>query len=77
MLAATSAYIDSVSDHGVSVETMRWAAAGTSYVSQLISNPESRYGDDALVGILGMLNTEILAGNSESCHVHSRGFAQR
>jgi hypothetical protein len=76
MLATTSAYIDPVSGHGDSVRSIRWTAAGTFYVSQLISNPESRYGDDALVGILALLKTAILAGNVGNCHVHSRGFAQ-
>jgi hypothetical protein len=76
MLAAASTYMDSVSGNGVSLQTTRWTLAGSHYVSQLLSDPESRYGDDALVGSLSLLNAEILAGNRESFHVHSRGFAQ-
>lgn len=76
VLSATSSYMDLLHRRGVSLETMKWKCAAMRYVNLLISNPMTRYGDDALMGIMSLLLNEILTAGSENCHIHSRGIAQ-
>lgn len=77
MLAVTSAYLDSVLGSGLSPDTLHWTAANVQYsLNRLISIPETRYGDKAWMGILSVLNAEILAGSGVNIGTYSRGLAK-
>jgi len=76
MLAVTSAHLNYVFGRGLFPDTLQWTVANVHCVNRLISIPETRYGDEALMGILSVLNVDILAGSGMNIEIHSRCLAK-
>jgi hypothetical protein len=76
MLVVTSAHLDYVLARGLSPDTLQWTATNVHCVNRLVSIPETRYRDEALMGILSALNVDILAGSGMNVGIHSRGLAK-
>jgi hypothetical protein len=73
-LFQVSAYLDSLRKSGVSHETIKWKFNLIQCVNRVISNEATRYGDDALNGIVLLLLIEAMTPGSQHCHLHSRAL---
>lgn len=75
-LFQTSAYLDGLRKSGVSHETIKWKFNLIQCVSRVISNEATRYGDDALNGVVLLLLIEAMTPGSQQCHLHARALIQ-
>lgn len=76
-LLATSAHLDSSHGTGVSIRTIRWKMTSIQTMNGLISDPVTRYGDEAMLGILTLLlNDALVPDNQKQSHIHSRALLQ-
>ena len=78
MLESISSFVDTQRGRELSCETMRWRSAGLRALNTLIADPETRYGNDVLMGITGLMHSQTVYDSDArlQMHVHSRGMAQ-
>lgn len=78
MLESISAFVDQQRGRELSKETMEWRTAGMRALSTLITDPNTRYGNDVLMAITGLMHSQTVYDSDArlQMHVHSRGMAR-
>ena len=75
-LLITSAWLDKARSASPSKQTIRWKVNLIRCLNRVISNETTRYGDDAVNGVVLLLLLEILTPGSQHIHLHSRALMQ-
>ena len=75
-LLQASAYLDRVRKVGTSNQTIRWKFNLIKCLNRIISDEASRYGDDALNGVVLLLLFEAMTPGSKQLYLHSRAMMQ-
>ena len=75
-LLITSAYLDKTRGASLSSDTIKWKVNLIRCLNRVISNDETRYGHDAVNGVVLLLLLEALTPGSQHVHLHSRALMQ-
>lgn len=75
-LLIASAYLDQNRGASPSNQTIKWKVNLIRYLNRIISNDETRYGRDAVNGVVLLLLLEALTPGSQHIHLHSRALMQ-
>jgi hypothetical protein len=75
-LLITSAWLDQARSAGPSKQTIRWKVNLIRCLNRIISNEATRYGNDAVNGVVLLLLLEVLTPGSQHIHLHSRALMQ-
>jgi hypothetical protein len=75
-LLMASAYLDKTRSAGLSNQTIKWKVNLIRCLNRVISNDETRYGHDAVNGVVLLLLLEALTPGSPHIHLHSRALMQ-
>lgn len=75
-LAMASTHLDRVRRAGTSNLTIKWKFNLIQCLNRVISNEATRYGDDALNGVVLLLLFEAITPRSQQLHLHSRALKQ-
>jgi hypothetical protein len=73
-LLITSASLDKTRSAGLSNQTIKWKINLIRCLNRVISNEETRYGNDAVNGVILLLLLEVLTPGSQHIHLHSRAL---
>jgi hypothetical protein len=75
-LLMASAYLDRNRSASPSSQTIKWKVNLIRCLNHVISNDETRYGHDAVDGVVLLLLLEALTPGSQHIHLHSRALMQ-